>query len=49
MSQADKYRGRSLLPFAQATDYEAERARWVNMAQTWLQWAQEEEFVALAQ
>ena len=45
MSQAKTYRDYAEACFrvALTTAEEAERARWVSMAQQWLQWAQEEE------
>jgi hypothetical protein len=45
MSKAELYRAYAEACFrtAQVTVSEAERARWVGMAQQWLLWAQEEE------
>jgi len=45
MSQADLYRSYAEACFlaAQATTDTAERAKWIGMAQHWLQWAQDEE------
>ena len=43
MSQVELYRGYAKACFraAQTTTNEAERARWIGMAQHWLQWADE--------
>jgi hypothetical protein len=45
MSRADLYRGYAEACFriAQSAADGAERARWIGMAQQWLQWAQDEE------
>jgi hypothetical protein len=45
MSKAELYRAYAEACFrtAQTITDEAERARWVGMAQQWLQWAQDEE------
>jgi hypothetical protein len=48
MTQAELYRAYAEACFRvekTATD-EAERSRWVSMAQHWLQWAQQEEMKA---
>jgi hypothetical protein len=45
MSEASKFReyAESCFKIAQAATDEAERARWMSMAQKWLQWAQDAE------
>jgi hypothetical protein len=47
MVQAELYRDYAEACFrvAQTVGDRAERARWIDMAQQWLQWAQEEEAV----
>jgi hypothetical protein len=45
MTQAELYRGYAEACFrvARTSTDDAERARWIGMAQQWLQWAQDEE------
>jgi hypothetical protein len=45
MSEAPRFReyAESCFKIAQDTTDEAERTRWISMAQKWLQWAQDEE------